>query len=201
MNPVPDPLRVFGPVPWREVRSLAGPVVETSAETGAELVREGELVATFSLIRSGSAELRLGSITIGTLGPGDWFGESDPLARRPQPFTVVARTPLRLLTFSAFGIERLCSAFPGVRRRILEVRPTEPSAPADEGGDPEPSPVDDSARSPAATAALAQRRGVEHGDRPVVGGDPSQLAHQPQRAGDRLARRPGPPRELILGQR
>jgi CRP-like cAMP-binding protein len=138
VNPVPDPLRVFGPVPWREVRSLAGPVVETSAETGAELVREGELVATFSLIRSGSAEVRLGAITVGTLGPGDWFGESDPLARRPQPFTVVARTPMRLRTFSAFGIERLCAAFPGVRRRLLEFVSTEPRAPGEKERRPRP---------------------------------------------------------------
>jgi Cyclic nucleotide-binding domain len=194
VNATPDPLRVFGPVPWREVRSLAGPVVETEATAGAALVREGEVVATFSLIRSGIAELRLGSIAIGALGPGDWFGESDPLERQPQPFTVIARSPLRVLTFSAFGIDRLCGAIPDARGRILEYRP---GADAEPGPDGEPA----SDRRAAAPAALAQRPGVEHRDRPVVGGDPPELAHQPQRAGDRLTRRSGPSRQLILGQR
>jgi hypothetical protein len=186
----PDPMRdVFGPVPWRDVRSLAGPVIESDVDEDTELVREGEVVATFSLIRSGTAELRLGAITIGTLGPGDWFGESDPLARRPQPFAIVARTPMRVLTFSAFGIDRLCAAIPEARRRILDYQRAR--------GDREES----GPAGPSSAAALPQGGGIVDGDGSVIGGDPSELTHQPQRAGDRLARRAGPPRELVLGQR
>lgn len=186
----PDPMRdVFGPVPWRDVRSLAGPVIESGVDEGTELVREGEVVATFSLIRSGTAELRLGAITIGTLGPGDWFGESDPLERRPQPCAVVARTPMRVLTFSAFGIDRLCAAIPEARRRIREYQRAR-------GHGPDSGPAD-----PTSAAALTQGGGVVDGDRPVIGGDPTELPHQAQGTGDRLARRAGPPRELVLGQR
>jgi Cyclic nucleotide-binding domain len=184
VNPAPDPLRLFGPIPWRDVRSLAGPVVETEVEAGAELIAAGDVVATFTLIRSGTVELRDGSTTVATLGPGDWFGESDPAARRPQPYTVIARSPLRILTFSAFGIDRLCAAIPDARRRIEDGRPGPGGSPA--------------SGSPAA-AALPERGGVEDGDRPVVGGHPAELPHQPQGARDRLPRRPGPARQLVLG--
>jgi Cyclic nucleotide-binding domain len=198
-------MRLFGAVRWSDVRSLAGPVVETEFPAGAELMREGDVVATFSLIHSGSAELWLGARAIATLGPGDWFGESDPLERRPQAFGVVALSALRVLTFSAFGIDRLCAAIPGARGRILECRARPPASPGelrppDAPGEREGPGDPGSGRRPAA-AALAQRAGVENGDRPVVGGDPAELAHQPQRARDRLTGRPGPPRELILGQR
>jgi CRP-like cAMP-binding protein len=181
VNPAPDPLRLFGPIPWRDVRSLAGPVIETEAEAGAQLVRAGDVVATFTLIRAGTVELRNGAATVGMLGPGDWFGESDPAARRPQPYTVIARSPLRILTFSAFGIDRLCAAIPDTRRRIVESDP----GPETSAG--------------AATAALAERRGVEDRDGSVVGGHPPELPHQPQSARDGLPRRPSPARQLVLG--
>ncbi|HEY2770575.1 MAG TPA: cyclic nucleotide-binding domain-containing protein [Solirubrobacteraceae bacterium] len=135
MNAVPDPLRLFGPIPWRDVRSLAGPVVETNAQAGAQVIRAGDVVATFTLIRAGTVELRDGSTTVATLGPGGWFGEPDPAARRPQPYTVIARSPLRILTFSAFGIDRLCAAIPDAHRRIVESRPS-----ADENTEPAPGP-------------------------------------------------------------
>jgi Cyclic nucleotide-binding domain len=186
-----DPIPVFGAIRARDVRSLAGPVVQIRVAEGTELVREGAVVGVFHVIRSGSAELRSGDQTIGFLGRGDCFGESDPLEPGPQPFTVIARSPLQLLSFSAFGIDRFCAAIPGARERILafqgrslellgEVRVSGaggPSAPAPQGV------------------------GVEHGDRPMVGGNPAQLAHQAKRTRHGLTRRPRPPGELVLGQR
>ena len=113
---------MFGALRARDVRSLAGPVIEATVPEGTELVREGTTVGAFSVIRAGSVSLCRDGETIGLLGAGDCFGESDPHDPTPQPFTVVARTPLRLTTFSAFGINRLCEAIPGVRERILRAR-------------------------------------------------------------------------------
>jgi hypothetical protein len=155
------------------VRSLAGPVIEALVPEGTELVREGTTIGVFSVIRTGSVALTRAGDTVGLLGAGDCFGESDPHEPAAQPFTLVARTPVRLTTFSSFGIDRLCAAIPGARERL----------------------------SSACAAALAEGVRVEHGDRPVVGGHPAQLAHQAKRPRNGLARRPGPARKLVLGER
>jgi hypothetical protein len=57
---------------------------------------------------------------VAMLGAGNCFGEIDPLAYEPQRYGVIAATPLKLLTFSSYGIGRLCDALPGVRERLLQ---------------------------------------------------------------------------------
>jgi CRP-like cAMP-binding protein len=177
-----DPLplgAVFGALRERDVRSLAGPVLDLIAPEGTEVVREGEQIGIFFVIRSGSASVVSGGVPVASLGAGDCFGEPDPYASATQRYTIVASTRLRLVGFSSVGIERLCAEIPGARERILGLLP---------------------ARSAGAAGALPQRGGVKHRDRPVVGRDPAELAHQTQRAGDRLARGSRPARELVLRQ-
>jgi len=161
-------MKAFGPVRSLDVRSLAGPVVDVQVSAGTQLVREGIEIGTFFVIRSGTAELTQGERNVGTLGSGDCFGEIDAMAPSPQPFGVTASSPMRLLTFSAFGISRLCEAIPGAQERLIESL----AGHAAEVHVLHPTP----ARS------LAQRRRIEHGDRAVVGSHPAELAHQAQRA-------------------
>ena len=115
---VADPLGVFGEIRPVEARSVAGPVLEVAVAPGAELIREGEIVGTFFVIRSGEAELSCDGRTVATLHAGDCFGEMDPDGDGVQECSVTARSPMRLLTFSAVGVARLCAAFPGVRQRL-----------------------------------------------------------------------------------
>jgi CRP-like cAMP-binding protein len=161
-------MKAFGSVRSLDVRSLAGPVVDVPVPTGTELVREGTEIGTFFVIRSGSAELTRGGRNVGTLGAGDCFGEIDAVAPGPQPFGVTASSPMRLLTFSAFGIGTLCDAIPGTREQLIESLPAQSA--------------EVHVLHPAPTRSLSQRRRIEHGDRPVVGGHPAELAHQAKRA-------------------
>jgi hypothetical protein len=55
---------------------------------------------------------------LATLHAGDCFGEIDPPIEHAQEFTVTASSPMRLSTFSALGIARLCAAFPGMQQRL-----------------------------------------------------------------------------------
>ena len=118
-----DPLSVFGELREVEARSLAGPVLEVQVESGSELIREGEAVGTFFVIRSGNAQLSHEGRTIGSLRAGNCFGEVDPDSQRAQEFGVIAISPMRLLTFSALGIARLCAAFPGMQQRLVAELP------------------------------------------------------------------------------
>jgi CRP-like cAMP-binding protein len=115
----PEPMQVFGSIRSLDVRSLAGPVLDVNVAPGVRLMREGEAIGTFFVIRAGSAELWQSDRRLGILGTGDCFGEIDPDSSEPQRVSVIASSPMRLLTFSSFGIDRLCAAIPEARDRIL----------------------------------------------------------------------------------
>jgi CRP-like cAMP-binding protein len=121
-----DPMAVFAPARSLDVRSLAGPALEVQVPEGAHLVDEQRLVGTFFVIRSGEAELWQNGQRLRRLGAGDCFGEIDPEAPAPQRYTVIAASPMRVLTFSAFGIGRLCAAMPTLRDRIASFLPDPP---------------------------------------------------------------------------
>jgi len=116
-------MAVFAPVRSLDVRSLAGPALEVHVPAGSRLVDEQCVVGTFYVIRSGEAELWHEGHKLRTLRTGDCFGEIDPMSVAPQRYTVLAATPMRLLTFSAFGIGRLCAAVPSIRARIESFLP------------------------------------------------------------------------------
>jgi CRP-like cAMP-binding protein len=122
-HPGLDPMAVFAPVRSLDVRSLAGPAVEVCVAEGDHLIDEERVVGTFFVIRAGEAELWQVGRALRRLGPGDCFGEIDPVAPAPQRYTVIATGPMRVLTFSAFGIGRLCAAEPTLRPRILSFLP------------------------------------------------------------------------------
>jgi CRP/FNR family transcriptional regulator, cyclic AMP receptor protein len=119
----PDPMRVFGPVRARDVRSLASPVLEVIIPAGTTLMREGEEIGTFFVIRAGSVELSRGGTPVRALGPGDCFGESNAEEPHRQHFSAVAENEVKLLVFSSEGIARLCAAIPGARENILRYLP------------------------------------------------------------------------------
>ncbi len=119
----PEPMQVFGDLRSLEARSLAGPALEVKVPAGTELIREGEQIGTFYVIRSGAADLSADGRVVQSLRPGNCFGEIDPVSPEEQRFGVTATSPMRLLTFSAFGMARLCSAIPSARQRILASLP------------------------------------------------------------------------------
>lgn len=124
MHTTPDPMEVFAPVRAMDVRSLAGPALDVQVPAGSALVHEGRLLGTFFVIRAGTAELLQGGCRVGTLGTGDCFGEIDPMGLNPQEYSVIATSPMRVLTFSAYGIGRLCAAIPNVRNRLVAYLPS-----------------------------------------------------------------------------
>jgi CRP-like cAMP-binding protein len=98
-------------------------VIEADVPAGTCLIREGEPLGTFFVIRSGTASVRRGGRRLRTLEPGDCFGEIDPGAHAPQTRSVVADSPMRVSAFSAHGIERLCAAIPYAQDCIRSALP------------------------------------------------------------------------------
>lgn len=91
----------------RQLRRIAGRGWERDYPAGSALCEEGRLGDDFFIILQGQAEVTRKRKKVGSLGPGDHFGEIALLkliGRAPRSATVTARTPVRcfLLPKGAF---------------------------------------------------------------------------------------------------
>jgi CRP/FNR family transcriptional regulator, cyclic AMP receptor protein len=109
---------------------LARMLDEISAPAGATLVTEGDYGYEFMIIEDGTVEVLRGGERIDEMGPGDFFGELAVLgdgARRNA--TIVATTPVRILTLTSHYMREVRERMPAVGeqidRVIAERTPTE----------------------------------------------------------------------------
>jgi cGMP-dependent protein kinase len=74
---------------------------------GEAILREGEVADAFYAIGSGQVEVVKGRKLLGTLGPGDHFGEIALLRRTKRTATCRARTVVRAYRLTRRGFDRL----------------------------------------------------------------------------------------------
>jgi CRP/FNR family transcriptional regulator, cyclic AMP receptor protein len=96
-------------------------------EEGTYLVREGDFSYEFMAIEEGEAEVLRDGQHVADLGPGDFFGEIGLLEKDRRTATVVAKTPMRLITLTGWDMKRMEKTMPEavdkVRAVIEERRP------------------------------------------------------------------------------
>ena len=92
---------------------------ETSVSEGDVLVREGDFSYELMAIEEGEAEVRRGDTMVATLGPGDFFGEMGVLKNELRTATIVAKSPMRLITLTTWELKRMRN-MPGVMDKINE---------------------------------------------------------------------------------
>ena len=110
---------VFAELSDGERATVLGAATELSVEAGTELVRRGEFGYALYAIELGEADVIGDEGTrIGSLAPGDTFGEIAMLVTGKRTASVVARTPMRLLTFFAADLERIRAGLPAVDRAL-----------------------------------------------------------------------------------
>jgi CRP/FNR family transcriptional regulator, cyclic AMP receptor protein len=78
--------------------AVAAAVGELSVEAGAALTTEGDFGHGFFAIEEGTADVLRDGRLVATLGPGDVFGEIALLASGRRTASVVATSPMRLMT-------------------------------------------------------------------------------------------------------
>jgi CRP-like cAMP-binding protein len=97
---------------------------ELEVEEGATLLQEGDFGYSMFAITAGTADVLQGGVVIQTLGPGDFFGEIAVLSGGRRTATVVARTPMQVVTVFNRDVWRLEHDAPAVgaalRARIAE---------------------------------------------------------------------------------
>jgi CRP/FNR family cyclic AMP-dependent transcriptional regulator len=112
---------LFQTVPDEELRQLAPYANEASVEEGRELVREGDFSYELWAIEEGKAEVLRDGEHLADLGPGDFFGEIGLLEKDLRTATVVARTPMRLITLTGWDLKRMERTMPEAVARVRKV--------------------------------------------------------------------------------
>ena len=86
---------------------------ETSVSAGKRLVHEGDYSYDLIVIDDGTADVIKGGEVIGSLGPGDVFGEMGVLEGGKRTADVVATSPMRLITLSKWDLKRISAEVSG----------------------------------------------------------------------------------------
>lgn len=113
---------VFASLPDEALLGIAPFVAETTVPAGAVVLKEGDFAYEFMAIQEGEADVLRGDVRVGTLGPGDFFGEIAVLDKTLRTASVVARTPLRLVSLSRWHLRRIGPAIHEMRETAQERR-------------------------------------------------------------------------------
>ena len=93
-----ESIALFAALTLDERETVAQACEEVEIEAGATLVREGDFGFAAYAIREGTAEVVHDGAVIRALGPGDMFGEIAILSGGRRTATVVASTPMKVVT-------------------------------------------------------------------------------------------------------
>ena len=121
-----DPARlrsipVFADLDDEEIGHIASLAAEVSVPEGKELVREGDYSYDVLAIEEGTARVDRHGEHIADMGPGDVFGEMGVLKREQRNATVVATSPMLLVTLTSWDIRRLQKTAPNAVDHLREV--------------------------------------------------------------------------------
>jgi CRP/FNR family cyclic AMP-dependent transcriptional regulator len=111
---------VFASLDDETLRGIATFATETSVPAGKHLLKEGDYAYEFMAIEEGEAEVVRGGERVAMLGPGDFFGEIAVLEKTLRTATVVAITPMRLMTLSHWDLKRVGGAMTQIRATLEE---------------------------------------------------------------------------------
>jgi CRP/FNR family transcriptional regulator, cyclic AMP receptor protein len=103
-----------------ELAKIATFAQEVTVEEGRELVREGDFSYEFMAIEEGEAEVTRHGEHVAELGPGDFFGEMGLLEKTLRNATVVAKSPMRLVTLTGWDLKRIERSVPEAIERVRQ---------------------------------------------------------------------------------
>jgi CRP-like cAMP-binding protein len=112
---------LFSGLSQRQLRRLAKDFRERRVSAGAVLARQGEMSgAAFYVIAEGEAAVTVDGRRVGTLGPGDHFGELGMISESERTATVEALTPMRCHTIQFWHFRAFAKKNPDVTWKLLQ---------------------------------------------------------------------------------
>ena len=110
---------ILADLPAEELDELGAAMREVNVEPGAEVVTLDDWGTAVYFIEQGEAEVLLGGgEPTQALGPGDAFGEISLILTGERTATVVAHTPMRLLSLPGQDFERIRERVPELERSL-----------------------------------------------------------------------------------
>ena len=109
---------IFSGLDEPELAAIAAAASEVEASEGQELATEGDFGHAMYVIETGTAEVRVNGATQTTLGPGEVFGEIAAIASGRRTASVVATSPMRLITLFKRDLWALERDAPGAAERL-----------------------------------------------------------------------------------
>ena len=101
--------------------ALAAAAGEYVVESGTALTKEGDFGHGFFAIEEGEADVLKDGGVVATLGPGDVFGEIAIVASGRRTASVVAKTPMRLITLFKNDLWRIEKQSPALAEALREM--------------------------------------------------------------------------------
>ena len=124
MPSVADDLKrvpLFSELSQRHLRQLAKHFSERRVPAGVLLAKQGEMSgAAFFVIAEGEAAVIVDDTRVGTLGPGDHFGELAMISQRERSATVEALTPMRCHTIQFWDFRAFAKKSPDLMWKLLQ---------------------------------------------------------------------------------
>jgi CRP-like cAMP-binding protein len=110
---------LFADLPAAELDEVAATMSEVEVEAGSSVITLDDYGTAIYFVEQGAAEvLSDGGEATQALGPGDAFGEIALLLTGERTATVVARTPMRLLSLSDQDFQQIRPRVPELERSL-----------------------------------------------------------------------------------
>jgi CRP-like cAMP-binding protein len=110
---------VLADLPEAELDELAAALSEFEVDAGAKVITLDDYGTAIYFIEQGEADVIVdGGEAAELVGPGDAVGEIGLLLTGQRTATVVARTPMRLLSLSGQDFERIRARVPELERSL-----------------------------------------------------------------------------------
>lgn len=112
---------LFSDLPPDELAAVALVAGELDVPVGQAVTKEGDFGHTVFAVESGTADVIMDGATVSTVGPGEVIGEIAVLASGRRTASVVATSPMRLLSFFKRDVWKLEDRAPEAGRRLREL--------------------------------------------------------------------------------
>jgi cAMP-dependent protein kinase regulator len=112
---------LFSGLSQRQRRQLAKAFSARRVPAGALLAKQGEMSgAAFFVVAEGDAAVIVDGTEVGTIRPGDHFGELAMISQRERMATVEALTPMRCHAIQFWDFRAFAKKNPDVMWKLLE---------------------------------------------------------------------------------
>jgi CRP-like cAMP-binding protein len=123
-HPSPDLLRntqLFGDLDDATLERLGGDFIQRDFPSGTTIAVEGQDGLNFFVVESGEATVTVGGDTVGSIGPGDAFGEVALVDKSARSATITAISDVRAFALPVWSFRSFVETRPDVAWRLLEI--------------------------------------------------------------------------------